>query len=107
MLGGMDEHELAWRIAAMQEQLARDEPLTLLVARPDSPTLTLPTHCSSCGEELTMANSMTRSPSLTGRCVLCIEASWQVLWGRSIPSLVPEAGPAAAPAAHTPDRPML
>ena len=107
MLGGMDERELAWRMTAMRKQLARNEPLTLLVARPDSPTLTPPTHCASCGDELTRANSLTRSPSITFRCVLCIEASWQVLWGRSTPSLVPEAGPAAAPAAHAPDRPML
>ena len=103
----MNEQELAWRMAAMRAQLARDEPLTLLVARPDSPTLTLPTHCSSCGEELTVANSMTRSPSITGRCVLCIEASWRVLWGRSTPSLVPEAGPTAAPAAQATDQTML
>ena len=103
----MNEQELVWRMAAMRVQLARDEPLTLLVARPDSPTLTLPTHCRSCGDELTLANSMTRSPSITGRCVVCIEAAWQVLWGRSTPSLVAEAGPAAAPAAHATDRPML
>ena len=107
MLSVMDERELAWRIAAMREQLARDEPLTLLVARPVSPTLPPFTHCPSCGAELTAANSMTRSPSITGRCLLCIEAAWQVLWGRSTPSLMPEAGPAAAPAAHAPDRPML
>ena len=103
----MDERELAWRMAAMREQLARGEPLTLLVARPDSSTVALPTHCSSCGEELTLANSMTRSPSITGRCVVCIEASWQVLWGRSTSSLMPEANPAAAPATHATDLPML
>ncbi len=103
----MNEQELAWRMAAMRAQLDRDEPLTLLVARLDAPTLTPPTHCSSCGDELTVANSMTRSPSITGRCVVCIEAAWQVLFDRSIPSLAPEAGPAAAPAAHATDRPML
>ncbi len=94
-------------MAVMRAQLASDEPLTLLVARAESPTVPPFTHCTSCGAELTGANSMTRSPSITGRCVVCIEASWRVLWGRSIPSLVPEAGSAAAPAAHAMDHPML
>ena len=107
ILPGMNEQELAWRMAAMRAQLARDEPLTLLIARPDAATLTPPTHCASCGDELTLANSLTRSLSITYRCILCIEAAWQVLRGRSTPSLTPEAGPAAAPATHATDRPML
>jgi hypothetical protein len=70
----VDEAAIAWRVAAMRNQLRPGAPSLFLVAASDALACDAPGHCLSCGDALT--------PGHRYRCLACVRAAEQVLHER-------------------------
>lgn len=90
-----EQQEITWRVEVLVARIPRTGPIWPVVVRPGDTRLDTPSHCSLCGDEL----SIERLTSPWRRCAPCVAALHEAL------RLIREGVPAAPAVEHHPEAP--